>query len=229
MNLKKIDSANIFYKLLSLSYFSDSKKKKKPVGNQSETCSKNFDSRLSSGPSSSGALRPDQLYTSAKNSSQSSMLDAADNVVNMNGSLISPLSSEPSISGLKNEALYAKDRRDTYLKDSDLANYGNNSSNSKLDKFNSRGNEPFSMLNDYVDLNGSKYKNPTRSAKINNGDSDSIRTEYERMGNKSQAWTNRSKQDESNSGPSTNERTGKGISCKDQIIHSLQDSNGEFH
>ncbi|XP_034231324.1 ubiquitin carboxyl-terminal hydrolase CYLD isoform X2 [Thrips palmi] len=202
----------------------DSKKKKKPLANQSES-SKNLDSRLGSGlssASSSGALRPDQLYTAAKNSSQNSMLDTTDNV-NLNGSLLSPLSIEPTISCLKNES-HAQGKRDNYLKDSDLTSYGNNSSNLKLDKFNSRENDQLRMLNDYVDANGSKYKNQTRSPKINNGDGDSIRLEYDRK--KTQAWTNRSKEDyESSSSPSINDRSSKGISCKEQIFHSHQDSN----
>lgn len=210
--------------------FSDSKKKKKPVANQSES-SKNVDSRLGaaiSNASSSGALRPDQLYTSTKTSVQNSMLDTTDNAVHINGSLLSPLSTEPANSCLKNESTHSKDRRENYLKDSDLTNYGSNSSSLKLDKFNGRGNDSFSMLNDYADSNGSKYKNPTKSPKVNNGDSDIIRTEYDRVGSKSQAWTNRSKQDyELNSSPSINDRAGKGMGCKEQNFHH-QDSNGKL-
>lgn len=205
----------------------DSKKKKKPITNQSE-CSKNLDSPLGlllTSTSSSGALRPDQLYTSPKNSSQSSMLDTTDNSVHINGSLLSPLSTEPTKSCLKNESIYVKDRRDNFLKESDLASYGSNSSNLKLEKFSNR-DEPFSMLNEYADSNGSRYKNSSRAPKISNVDGDSIRSEHERVGTKTQAWTNRSKQDyESNPSPSMNERTGKGMNWKEQTFHPHQDSN----
>lgn len=184
----------------------------------------------SSTTTSSGILRPDQLYGSSKNNVQdstwNSMLDSTDNAVNFNGALISPVGSDPLKSYLKNESIHVKDRRECQSKDYDVNSHGMGNGNpnlKSLEKLNSKGTDSFSILNDLVDINGSKYKNPTRPAKLNNG-IDCLLSEHEWVGNKSLAWANRTKQD-FDSSPSSTERA---VNCKEQNITLLHHDGSDI-
>lgn len=161
------------------------------------------------------------------------MIDSMDNAVTVNGSLLSPIGSDTSKSYL-NDSSSLRDMRETYFKDSDLSNYGptgsSNNFKPSLEKLHSKGNDSFNVVNDLVDTNGSKCKSSMRSSKVNNGESNTIHSDFEWVGNKSQLWSNRSKHDyEASPGVSTNGRASKVNSSKEQnIICGHQDSSGMY-
>ncbi|XP_026281479.1 ubiquitin carboxyl-terminal hydrolase CYLD isoform X2 [Frankliniella occidentalis] len=201
------------------------KKKKKP----SDIVSKGISS---SNSISSGVLRPDQLYTPSKNgvpdTKWTSDQDSTDSTVNTNGVLLSPLSSEPSKSFFKNDTVHYKDKRESYYKDTDGNNHALSSLSSSLkstEKLNVKINDSFGVLNDLVDTNGTKHRNTARPPKVNNGENESIRSDFEWVGGKSQAWASRTKQESS---PSSNDRLGKVNACKDQSSQRTQHDTNDI-
>ncbi|KAK3907253.1 CAP-Gly domain-containing linker protein 1 [Frankliniella fusca] len=204
------------------------KKKKKP----SDTIPKSIGS---SNSASSGILRPDQLYVPTRNgvpeTKWSSDHDSTDCAENANGVLLSPLGSEATKSVLKNDSVHFKDKRETYVKDVDGSNHVFSSLSSNLkqsEKLNSKLHDSFSVLNDLVNTNGIKPRITSRSPKVNNGEIETLRGDFEWVGGKSQAWTNRTKQD-CDSSPSSSDRLGKVNLGKEQPCQGSQhDTSGMY-
>lgn len=193
------------------------KSKKSPVSNL-DSAPKNH----GVGSSTAAALRPDQLYSTSSIHDSNWNLDCPDNAISVNGTLISPVGSEAKKTFLKTEPPLFKEKRENFMKETDLSSYGTGNSLSEYkssEKLNLKSNDPFSSkLNNLVDTNGSKYKSPSRSVKVNNGDTESILPDLDWVGNKPQSWTGRDF--DSTSSQSATDRHGRTNNGKDLGVRS---------